>query len=136
MKATRSSAKKVTVLLIASEKRAAEGPRRRSVEIGTIRHREDDVFAISRWSLRPVSVLQATENKRIGWFRKDWSSRCKRGGKLTTMKKPTPTQSHESPAHPNLINYLALIHAVAHPGTRPDPGKHHRSSKMAATAAG
>ncbi|MES2476999.1 MAG: hypothetical protein V4640_14540 [Verrucomicrobiota bacterium] len=51
------------------------------------------------------------------------------------MKKRHTSTSHESPAHPNLINYLALIHAVTHPGTRPDPGKRHRSHKSPTSAA-
>gem|GEM_PF-7108953 len=45
------------------------------------------------------------------------------------MKKRHSSISHETSAHPNLINYLALIHAVTHPGTRQDPGKRHRSPK-------
>jgi hypothetical protein len=56
------------------------------------------------------------------------------GGKLhTTMKKRHSSNSPETPMHPNLINYLALIHAVTHPGTRAEPGKHHRSSKVVAS---
>lgn len=51
------------------------------------------------------------------------------------MKKRHSSHSHETPAHPNLINYLALIHAVTHPGTRPDPGKGYRTSKSPAGAA-
>ena len=46
-----------------------------------------------------------------------------------TMKKRHSSNSHEASAHPTLINYLALIHAVTHPGTRQDPGKRHRSHK-------
>jgi hypothetical protein len=46
------------------------------------------------------------------------------------MKKRHSSNSHETPAHPNLINYLALIHAVTHPGTRQDPDKRHRSPKL------
>jgi hypothetical protein len=51
------------------------------------------------------------------------------------MKKRHSSNSPETPMHPNLINYLALIHAVTHPGTRAQPGKHHRSSKVASTVA-
>ncbi|MEO5914676.1 MAG: hypothetical protein ABIS50_10615 [Luteolibacter sp.] len=50
------------------------------------------------------------------------------------MKKRNQSNHHETPAHPNTINYLALIYAVTHPGTRPDPGKYHRTSKLAAAA--
>jgi len=52
-----------------------------------------------------------------------------------TMKKRHSSNSHEASAHPNLINYLALIHAVTHPGTRQDPGKRHRSHKSPASVA-
>ncbi|MEO5714937.1 MAG: hypothetical protein ABIT37_15770 [Luteolibacter sp.] len=52
------------------------------------------------------------------------------------MKKRNSSNSHEASAHPNLINYLALIHAVTHPGTRQDPGKRHRSRPLAVSAAG
>lgn len=51
-----------------------------------------------------------------------------------TMKKRPSTHSNEAHGHPNLINYLALIHAVTHPGDRPDPGKRHRSHKSPAGA--
>ena len=51
------------------------------------------------------------------------------------MKKRPSSNSHEASAHPNLINYLALIHAVTHPGNRPDPGKRHRSHKTPADSA-
>ncbi|MES2925148.1 MAG: hypothetical protein V4819_26580 [Verrucomicrobiota bacterium] len=51
------------------------------------------------------------------------------------MKKRHSSNSHEASAHPNLINYLALIHAVTHPGNRQDPGKRHRSPKTPVGAA-
>ncbi|MES2660842.1 MAG: hypothetical protein V4689_19610 [Verrucomicrobiota bacterium] len=51
------------------------------------------------------------------------------------MKKRHSSSSLETSAHPNLINYLALIHAVTHPGNRQDPGKRHRSHKSPASAA-
>ena len=50
------------------------------------------------------------------------------------MKKHHSSNSHETSAHPILINYLALIHAVTHPGTRPDPGKRHRSRPLPVNA--
>jgi hypothetical protein len=52
------------------------------------------------------------------------------------MKKRHQTNSQESSAHPVLINYLALIHAVTHPDKRPEAVKHQRSSKSAAMVAG
>ena len=47
------------------------------------------------------------------------------------MKKRNQPTRPEPLAHPNMINYLALIHAMTHPGNRPEPGKHHRSPKSA-----
>jgi hypothetical protein len=65
-------------------------------------------------------------------IRRGWSSPCKRKGNFhTIMKKRNSSTRHDTPAHPNIINYLALIHAMTHPGTRPDPGKYHRSHKSA-----
>ena len=52
------------------------------------------------------------------------------------MKKRNPSNSQEAPAHPNFINYLALIHAVTHPGNRDHPVRHHRSSKLTHAVAG
>ena len=52
----------------------------------------------------------------------------------TIMKKRPSIKTQATPAHPNLINYLALVHAVTHPGNRPDPGKRHRSAKLPAYA--
>ncbi|MES2439575.1 MAG: hypothetical protein V4584_10935 [Verrucomicrobiota bacterium] len=52
------------------------------------------------------------------------------------MKKRHQSNSQESASHPLMINYLALIHAVTHPASRPVISKHHRSSKSAATALG
>ncbi len=54
----------------------------------------------------------------------------------TIMKKRHSSTRHDSPAHPNMINYLALIHAVTHPGNRPDPGKNQRTSKPPAAVTG
>ena len=66
--------------------------------------------------------------------RESWSGPCKEEANSHTMKKRQSSNSQEASAHPNLINYLALIHAVTHPGNRQDPGKRHGSHKSPAGA--
>ncbi len=51
------------------------------------------------------------------------------------MKKRNSSNSSEPLAHPNVLNYLALIHAVTHPGNRPEPTKQLRSLRHSAAFA-
>lgn len=51
------------------------------------------------------------------------------GNRFQTMKKRTQNPQIETHPHPNLVNYLALIHAVTHPGSRPEPSRVNRSAK-------
>ncbi len=101
----------------------------RAGEIGTI---YSEPVAILQSLAASLSMPSSVNNLQsvACVIRSAWPGLCKRNGNShTMMKKRNPSARHDTPAHPNMINYLALIHAVTHPGTRPDPGKYHRSHK-------
>lgn len=47
------------------------------------------------------------------------------------MKKRHQNTHIDHPAHPNLINYLALIHALTHPDPQSETPRHPRKAQPA-----